>query len=214
LEEKHEFKVWLDHKNSASRSSIEIATRAIEKSRCVLVAVCEQYRTSEKCQAEAQHSQRLNKHIVPLIMQEGFTNGDTKSNHQKLLESPHASSTGSWLASICHTYESRKIDFVKNDFDACMRRLVEQIEMPSVVLSKNVGEWKRAHVCKWLMESQIHPDIVRIYENIDGHTLKQVYMMKVQTPEFFYQSLTKETNNRIKTIDIAYFSGKLENLFK
>ena len=195
LEEKHNFKVWLDHKNSAARSSIEIATKAIEKSRCVLVSMCEQYRTSEKCQAEAQHSLRLNKHIVPLIMQEGFDKPD------------------GWLTSICH-HDGLKVDFVKRGFDECMRRLLEQIEMPSVVLSKNVSEWKREHVFKWLMENRIHPDIVRIYENIDGNTLRQVYMMKLQTPEFFYQSLTKETNHKIKTIDIAYFSGKLENLFK
>ena len=192
--EKQEFKVWIDHKNNTSKSNIEIATKAIERSRCVLICVCEKYRVSEKCQAEAQHSIRLNKHVIPLIVQEGFEKVD------------------GWLASVVN--EALSVNFVKNSFEDSMKKLVDQINMPDMALSKNVHEWSEAHVFKWLVESKIHQEIVRVYQHIDGFTLKQVYMMKCQTPEFFYQSLAKETNHSIKTLDIAYFSGKLEHLFK
>ena len=192
--EKNGFKVIMDLKNPDS-SSIDSSTRSIEKSKCVLICVCEKYRVSEKCQAEAQYAFNLKKHIIPLIMQDGYEQVD-----------------GCWLSNLIN--KLLIINFIKYPFDECFTRLIDEINMPSMSLSQNIEDWNSIHVLKWFLDNSIHPSISQVYQNIDGFTLKQIYLMKTQTPEFFYQSLTKETNNTIKTTDIAYFSGKLEILFR
>ena len=73
--------------------------------------------------------------------------------------------------------------------------------------------WTQAHVAKWFHENGIHEAICRLYDRCDGVTFKQIYMLKCKTPEFFYQNLLKETNNAIKTPDLAQFNARLEMLF-
>jgi hypothetical protein len=63
-------------RNAVSGTNIARASRHIDRSRCVLVCICEKYRLSEKCQAEAKYAMRLGKHIIPLLLQDGFDNPD------------------------------------------------------------------------------------------------------------------------------------------
>lgn len=69
LEEKG-FKIWIDVEEIHG-SSLDSMARAVENAYCVLMCVTEKYRQSVNCQAEAQYAFRLNKKIVPLIMQKG-----------------------------------------------------------------------------------------------------------------------------------------------
>ena len=198
---KHGFHVWMDGTKSGTSAApggggtnIERSSRAIDRSRCVLVCICEKYRVSEKCQAEALYSLRLNKHIIPLIMQEGFEKVD-----------------GGWLTSVVK--DRFVVNYVRHEFDEAILELIDQINSPTLILGQNTDAWTQSHVAKWFAEARIHPDIAKIYHDVDGLTLKQIFMLKTQSPEFFYQSLTKETNYRISTSDIAFFNAKLEMLF-
>ena len=75
--EKRDILVWMDSaRNAVSGTNIARASRHIDRSRCVLVCICEKYRLSEKCQAEAKYAMRLGKHIIPLLLQDGFDNPD------------------------------------------------------------------------------------------------------------------------------------------
>ncbi len=75
--EKRDILVWMDSaRNAVSGTNIARASRHIDRSRCVLVCICEKYRLSEKCQAEAKYAMRLDKHIIPLLLQDGFDNPD------------------------------------------------------------------------------------------------------------------------------------------
>ena len=65
------YKVWIDI-NDIHGSSLDSMARAVENSFCVLMCVTEKYRQSVNCQAEAQYAFRLNKPIIPLIMQKGY----------------------------------------------------------------------------------------------------------------------------------------------
>ena len=193
--EKNGFTVFMNT-NAPNGSHIEESACGVEKSHCVLICVCEKYRLSGKCQAEAQHSLRLKKQIIPLIMQEGYENIDS-----------------GWLVPLVKNLQH--INFVnKNGFDESMKSLVKEINEPSLVLIKNVEEWQDRHVSKWFLENEIHPLISETFENCDGFTLKQIYGIRCETPEFFHQSLMRETNNSIKNTDIDHFGSKLEELFK
>lgn len=68
-------KVTLNLSNSL-KSNIETSIRVIERSDCVLLGVNEKYRKDENAQAEAVHAFNLKKHIVPLIMQQGYERVD------------------------------------------------------------------------------------------------------------------------------------------
>ena len=64
-------KVWIDV-DEIHGSSLEAMAKAVEESSCVLMCVTEKYRQSVNCQAEAQYAFKLNKHIIPIIMQNGY----------------------------------------------------------------------------------------------------------------------------------------------
>lgn len=68
--ENAKLKVWIDV-DEIHGSSLESMARAVENAQCVLVCVTEKYRQSVNCQAEAQYAFRLQKKIVPLILQKG-----------------------------------------------------------------------------------------------------------------------------------------------
>lgn len=192
--EKHDILVWMDTiRNATCGSNISRATRAIDKSRCVLFCICDKYRLSEKCQAEARYALKLNKHIIPLVLQEGFDNPD------------------GWLAGIVK--DKFKVNFANRDFQESIANLLDQISRPTLILGKNVDEWTSSHVSQWFIETRINAEIAKIYKELDGSTLRQIYLLKAKSPEFFYQSMSKETNFKITTSDIAYFNVKLNKLF-
>lgn len=64
-------KVWIDV-SDMSGCTLESMAKAVEEAQCVLVCVTEKYRLSVNCQAEAQYAFKMNKKIVPLVMQEGI----------------------------------------------------------------------------------------------------------------------------------------------
>jgi hypothetical protein len=73
--EDEKFKVWIDV-DEIHGSSLDSMAKAVESSDIILMCVTEKYRQSVNCQAEAQYAFRLNKKIVPLIMQKGYSNVD------------------------------------------------------------------------------------------------------------------------------------------
>jgi hypothetical protein len=65
------FKIWIDVEQIHG-SSLDSMAKAVENSSCFLMCVTEKYRQSVNCQAEAQYAFKLNKKIIPLIMQNGY----------------------------------------------------------------------------------------------------------------------------------------------
>ncbi len=45
---------------------------AIEDSLCVIICMTEKYKQSSNCRAEAEYSFKLNKSIIPIIMQSNY----------------------------------------------------------------------------------------------------------------------------------------------
>ncbi len=57
-------------------STLESMASAIEQAQCILMVVTEKYRLSVNCQAEAKYAFRLQKTIIPIILQSGYHNID------------------------------------------------------------------------------------------------------------------------------------------
>jgi male-specific lethal 1 len=197
--------------------------KAIETSDIILLCITEKYRQSINCQAEAQYAFKLQKHIVPLIMQEGYERVD------------------GWLGMIIG--DKIYINFIKYDINEATRRLIHEIGLKfkaeytasslpkfgktSVKLLKSIPKpvqedetqnkkdliqkWSEKEVKKWFDENKFHEKIFKEMDPCDGDLLFQMHILQIEAPEFFYQSITKDKSVDLKSALI--FSKKLKELF-
>ena len=226
--ERNGYRVWIDV-NEIHGSSLEAMAKAIETSDIILLCITEKYRQSINCQAEAQYAFKLQKHIVPLIMQEGYERVD------------------GWLGMIIG--DKIYINFIKYDFIEAFRRLLHEIHMkvrasnnetttslpifgktsvrplkttpappPNPVTASNNNEldsiikWSETDVKKWFNENNFNVKILKEMEPCDGDLLYQMHILQIEAPEFFYQSITKDKSVELRSALI--FSKKLKELFK
>ena len=198
------YKVWIDV-NDIHGSSLDSMARAVENSFCVLMCVTEKYRQSVNCQAEAQYAFRINKPIIPLIMQKGYE------------------SVSGWLGIIMG--DKIFVNFMKYSFEECMKRLKSEVESKlghgttasatntnAVVKSKSSPEeMSHDEVKEWFSKNNIDSLIVNYLSTCDGLVLKQLHDMKQTNPQFYDQSLSKIDG--INMMSILKFNAALEKLF-
>jgi hypothetical protein len=213
------FKVWMDV-SDIHGSSLEAMATAVENSCCVLMCVTEKYRQSINCQSEAQYAYKLNKPIIPCIMQKGYQNV-----------------TG-WLGIIMG--DKIFVNFKKYEFDECMRRLQGEIkqhykekepqasstsvkhqssqvkfgaehEKEEEDTGESVQNWDTHKLNKWFEDKDLAQSLKDYLQKCDGKLLHQFYDMKAKAPEFYYQSMNKIANDDVMVI--MQFSQCLDDLF-
>lgn len=183
---------------------MEAIGKLIRESECVLVCACKKYRTDERNQAEASYALRMNKPIILIEMDGNF---DPASG---------------WMSEVTRQSYARVTCWSpnndQNEGGRDMNELAQEVlarlsELPR----RRVEAWSSREVAAWFDSSQaaarIHPSITRLYRVFDGFTLKQIDNMRKCTPEFYYQTLAKETNHELTTSDMAYFAQQLDSLF-
>ena len=106
--ERAKYKVWIDV-NEIHGSCLDSMAKAVENAEIVLMCVTEKYRQSNNCQSEARYAFKLEKKIIPLIMQKGYHNVD------------------GWLGFII--CDKIFIDFTKYELHDCFKRLLNQIQL-------------------------------------------------------------------------------------
>ena len=196
-------KIWIDV-DEIHGSSLDSMAKAIENSAIVLMCVSEKYRQSINCQAEAQYAFRLNKVIIPLIMQ------------------PEYYKVSGWLGIIIG--DKIFVDFTKYTFEQSMKRLKNQINL---LLDKNNNvdsksmifkeithgpkDWNEEEVKTWFYQNEIL-GIFDILKPLNGGILFQLYELKIFSPEFFYKSLTSKECVDIKIVSV--FTYNLVKLFE
>jgi hypothetical protein len=165
------------------------------------------------CQAEAQYAFKLNKKIVPLIMQKGYEN------------------VQGWLGIIMG--DKIFVNFTKYDFEECMRRLRKELNsssspstaqaldiQPPITSASPIADKTFIDACsseqvkKWFLKYKLN---MRIYERLspdfNGELLRQLYELKRQAPEFYFKSLEKMLNNDDDLRSILNFTLQLTRLF-
>jgi hypothetical protein len=73
--------------------------------------------------------------------------------------------------------------------------------------------WDEAQVSTWLRKKRIHGNIVRLIEPCDGQLLYELFVIKRESPDFFYKSLSLNINWPTVLRDLAIFSLELKSLF-
>lgn len=131
----------------------------------------------------------------------------TEANFAARLNKPIillATETSGWVMDIAAL--SRDTITLAADSDECADQVADR-----VAELHDVEKWTTHDVSQWL--DSIHPSLTKLYGVFDGFTLKQIYNLKKWSPEFFYQTLAKETNHELSSADIACFASKMDRLF-
>ena len=201
-------KVWMDV-DEEQGSSLDTITKSVEKSFCVLICVTEKYRQSLTCQTEAQYAFKLNKKIIPLIMQNGYEK------------------TQGWLGVIMD--DKIFINFIKYEIKVCFQRLRTEIcrlmkyrkannkptENSDALFnptsqSNAVENWSENDVKEWFNKNNINQAILEHLMPCSGVVIKQIYDMKISAPEFYYHSLKEIPGVNLNSLSIfTHFLIKL-----
>ena len=89
--------------------------------------------------------------------------------------------------------------------------LLDAIELKSI---KELN-WSESDVEKWFLEKKIHSNIELHCKPCNGQLLYEFYLIKVESPDFFYRSLAINKNNNKPVLirDVAIFSLELKKIF-
>ena len=219
------YRVWM-YFNEVHGSNLNVITKAVEKSACLLMCVTEKYRQSINCQLEAQYAFKLNKKIIPLIMQSGYENAN------------------GWLSSIISGKPC--INFTTANFDECLKKLTNELvdvktlapiplDIPLVSSTSSLSsdekssnnsatsnkvqerpssaeEWQVNHVKEWFAQNNLPINIFDYFKPCNGKILKELYSMKSSSPDLYYQSF-KDIKG-LKFNALILFSAKLDEVFK
>jgi len=215
------YKVWIDV-NDIHGSSLEAMAQAVENSSCVLMCVTERYRQSINCQAEAQYAFKMNKKIIPIIMESGYEN------------------VKGWLGIIMG--DKIFINFTKYELEECFRRLKQELDLnlnkkintpvsqsqafqhiPDKIIKStqalslqpkdhSIEDWTEVQVRLWFNLNRLNISIYDYLQADSGSILKQIHQMKTNATEFYYQLMSKIDS--VKIHEVLKFSSCLDKLFE
>ncbi len=82
-----------------------------------------------------------------------------------------------------------------------------------IELNEFIFKWTEGDVIKWLTDKNIHPVIANNLASFDGKILCEFYMLKEETPHFFYESITAgKGSTQILVKDVTIFLHELKHL--
>lgn len=73
-------------------------------------------------------------------------------------------------------------------------------------------QMNESQVKTWLVDNKLKQTFIDLIMPCDGQMLKELYEMRRDAPEFYYQSLRMEYSLNMK--DICLFTSKLKQLFE
>jgi len=109
-----------------------------------------------------------------------------------------------------------KLKTLRTDTESGKVQLFSQEAHRRFKLDASVLNWSEREVQVWLREKNVHPVISANLSSFSGKVLGELFLMKEQTPGFFYQSVSitrGEINADLLLKDLALFSHELRRLF-
>ena len=190
----------------SDNTNLEEIVKLIQGCSCFLMCVSEKYRQCITCQLEAKYAFKLNKKIVPLIMQSDYEN------------------VKGWLGQIISLCRNQSINFSNVHFDQCMSLLENEISLKEAPINltsnltnlknmppNDVNEWNESQVREWFIKNKIELSIYEYLHANSGKILRQMHQIKKSSAEFFFQSLKVKD---IEFHDTILFASCLDELFK
>lgn len=100
-------------------------------------------------------------------------------------------------------------EIVQNSGVKCKFTVDKESRLQSVL----VEEWSEDEVREWFLVNRINKEIVDLFEPCSGNTLKQLFRLRRDAPEFYFQYFSNKINNKINLKTILEFTQSLEVLF-
>ena len=206
-------------------SNMDSMNKQVELSQCVLVAISENYRLSAVCQAEAQYAARLKKPIIPLIVQLGYENVKGW-----LGEIVHNKTNAVNFSKFSFEEAMKQLKFELNILNLNAKNFQQHNADPNQLKSGHlnlteksgfnlaaghygnfINHWNESQVKDWFLKNNINVNIYNEFFPCEGNVLKQLYDMRRDAPEFYFQSFGKNSNIDIKSVTV--FTDLLIKLF-
>ncbi len=216
------YKVWMDT-NKILESDLNSSIKAIEDCSCFLMCITELYRQSITCQIQAQHAFKLKKRIIPLIIQDGYQ--DVKGWLEPLIKNTididftkhDLNESVFYLKNCLNSFIEREKDY--DVMSASSTKIIlnsayirDETNTTTLSTYSLIEDWSEKEVRDWFIRNKINLVIFDYLKPYTGEILHQLYEMKGNSTEFFYQSLREIKD--IKFHDIVLFSSCLSRLFK
>ena len=211
------YRVWMDLEQMGG-STLEAMAKAVENAAVVLVCVSERYKESPNCRSEAEYAYRLQKDIIPLMMQRNYT-------------------ADGWLGILVGT--KLWIDFqTKQVINSGVAKLIKELggrgkdldttdgpgeavirpSEASVVTAPpphksvtNVSSWTNQDVKKWLTEIGLEQVCKEDISKFKGQTLIDLHELRGECPDYFYKCLEHTLNSK-NVFDLFKFRNELDKL--
>ena len=178
------------------------------------------------------YAQQLKKPIVLLVMQQEFEKASSGWLKEVLAKSNKNSIDFTQLK------PEEAIEILKNEIEnpelykvptpppppppatnyAHLPRLLKGIDNTNYVgpqqpKKQQVHDWSAVEAKSWFLDNKIDAKIISLLSPCDGEVLEQLYKVKCEAPEFFYQSIGAN-NKEIDLKALVRFSVKLSELFE
>ena len=120
------------------------------------------------------------------------------------------------LTTLGPTLNDQQLEHPNNELIAHRKAKLFSQELNSKFkLNSTILGWSEKEVEDWLMAKNVHPVIVENLNSFNGKILSELFLMKEETPKFFYESITigNDADNTLLLKDLALFSHELKKLF-
>ena len=140
-----------------------------------------------------------------------FTRNDFSKNIESLLKQ---------IRMILRADQQKKLTTLNPD-DALLEnvtnplvKLFSSSVMSRFKMNMQILNWSERQVRNWLYDKDIHPVIADNLNSFNGKVLCELFIMKNESPDFFYKSITHgKSNQELPLKDLALFSQELKSLF-
>lgn len=219
------YNVWLD-RDEMRGSIVESMAKAVEHSRCVLICMSSNYKSSTNCQAEAEYAFNRKTKIIPLMVEKeykpdgwlGFMAGsklyiDFADKEDEEFEKAYEL----LIAEI----KRQQVDGEKEKSAADsatteeIEPTPEEPEPPPIQTRKylNMGPvtmWTDVHVEEFISDNELNP-LLTICKSMDGETLLEFHQACQKMPNEMYPLVNKNTDGVPVPLNIFFkFIQKLK----
>ena len=77
-----------------------------------------------------------------------------------------------------------------------------------------IKDWNENDVSKWMNSKQVHPTIAENLKGSNGNILYEIFLIKEEFPQYYYQSIASSSNGLLTIKEIALFNHELKKLLQ
>ncbi|XP_078483665.1 uncharacterized protein LOC100182841 [Ciona intestinalis] len=212
----NKFKVWIDV-DRVEGSILSAMADAVENASVVVVAMSEKYKNSNPCRTEAEYAYKLQKPIVPLLLDESykpdgwlgalvgmqiyFNFSDAnlfEANCPKMLKT---------ISSKVYKQPETNLSVIA--VDAKPLSALRESSKSSKTENTSLEDWGVTEVSEWAKKTKID-GLQSAMASFDGVALMQLNKLMQRSPDIYYSSIRNDL--KLSLLQILHLTSALEQL--